>query len=201
MGTIEQLTLVAYNNFIIAGPSEDPANISKASGFIEAFIKIYKSGEEGRAKFISRGDFSGTHVREMQIWNLIGLKPEGKAWYLITAQGASQSVLTADNIWAYIWIDKGTFKSLDSQGKIRNIKILFDNISDPLALNIYSLYASKAKTCEDLKRFILKIQDYIWGPGQVLIKEKYSPQGLFYPAKDREDELKKAWESLAKLSG
>lgn len=199
-GRVEWLGVFAYGYFVIAGPPEDPAGVSGASNMLDAFTRIYRAGEEGKIKFVSRGDLSGTHVREMQIWNLTGLNPGGKPWYVRTAQGPVQTALMADNLNAYLLMDGGTYKSLESQGKIRNLRIHYVNTSEFLSLFTWSIVASKHEACKGLKGFISEFRDYVMGPGQELIEEKYSPQGLLYPAKGRED-LKSVWESLAKLGG
>lgn len=198
---IEWHGVFAYGYFVLAGPYEDPANVSGARSLIEAFKKIYMAGEEGKAKFVSRGDLSATHVREMLAWNLTDLDPKGKPWYIRTAQGPVQTALIADNMRAYLLMDEGTYKVLKSQGKIRDLKILYANTSDPLNFHVYSIVSSKNDVCKGFRKFILGLRDYIMGPGQAIIEEKYAPQGLVYPVKGKEEEVRKGWELLSKIGG
>ncbi len=198
---IEWHGIFAYSYFIVAGPPGDPANVSGARSLAEVFERIYRAGERGEAKFVSRGDLSATHVREVLVWNFTGLNPEGKQWYVRTAQGPVQTALVADNMEAYLLMDEGTYIALKSQGKIRDLKMLYTNKSDPLNLYVASIVSSKNDACKGLRTFILELRDYIMGPGQAVIEEKYSPQGLLHPAKGREEELRKAWESLSKIGG
>ena len=72
-------TLIGSNEFYIVGPKNDPANIKTASSGADAYSKIAKV----QAKFISRGDKSGTHQKEMDIWKKAGIAPEGN-WYIVT---------------------------------------------------------------------------------------------------------------------
>lgn len=75
--------LLMYNDFVIIGPEKDPAGIKGLKYATEAIRKISENG----AAFISRGDKSGTHVAEMELWGKAGIKPSG-AWYKIYEKGA-----------------------------------------------------------------------------------------------------------------
>ncbi|MDM7275268.1 MAG: hypothetical protein P3X22_003995 [Thermoprotei archaeon] len=200
-GVIEWHGVFAYSYLIVAGPSDDPANVSGARSLMDAFKRIYMAGEEGKARFISRGDLSAEHVREMLTWNLTGFDPRGRAWYIRTAQGPVQTALIAENMRAYLLMDEGTYIALNVQDKIRDLKILYANSSDPLNLFVASMVSSKNDACKSLRAFILELREYVMGPGQAIIEEKYSPQGLLYPAKGKERELREAWESLSKIGG
>jgi tungstate transport system substrate-binding protein len=197
-GKIERLALFAYNEFIIVGPRSDPANVSSAVNAVEAFKRIYMAGELGLARFISRGDMSGTNIREIQLWNLAGLNPEGKSWYLKTGQSISQVLIIADNLDAYTLTDIGTYMKLENQGKLRNLVTLK---SDPTYLiNVYSMYLSKTTPCDDPYTWYIafKLRDYLLSRGQDLISIKY--MGLLNPVKGREDMVLQAWLALTKLS-
>ena len=67
---------VMYNNFVVLGPTDDPAGIKGENNVIEAFRKIADS----KSPFVSRGDNSGTYIREQDLWKLVGVTPEGE-WY------------------------------------------------------------------------------------------------------------------------
>ena len=197
-GKVERLAIFGYNEFVIVGPSNDPANVSNASNSIDAFKRIYEAGEKGLVKFVSRGDQSGTNVRELQIWNLAELNPEGKPWYLKSGQGMAQTLLMADNLNAYTLTDIGTYLSLVNQGKLKNTVILK---RDPLYLiNVYSMYLSKASPCDNPYTWYVafKFRDYLMSSGQDLLSAKY--KGLVNPVKGNESLIEQAWKTLTKLS-
>ncbi|WP_440058986.1 substrate-binding domain-containing protein [Thermogladius sp. 4427co] len=196
-GRIERLATFAYNDFIVVGPSNDPANISSAPNVIEAFKRIYNAGEVGLAKFVSRGDMSGTNVRELQIWNLTKLNPEGRAWYLKSGQGMAQTLIMADDLNAYTLTDRGTYLNLVNQGRVKNLVVLKE---DPLYLvNVYSMYLSKAGSCDNPYTWYIayKFRDYLMDRGQDLLSAKY--KGLVNPVKGNETWIEEAWEALTKL--
>ncbi len=105
-----------YNDFVIVGPTSDPAGIKGMKMATEALKKI----SEKKVTFISRGDKSGTHVAEMQLWEKAGLKPSG-SWYVVYEKGATGNVPTlryADEKNAYTVIDRATYLTLKSQIKL-----------------------------------------------------------------------------------
>jgi tungstate transport system substrate-binding protein len=119
--------LVMHNDFIFAGPAEDPAKIKgKSSG--EALKAIFGSG----AFFISRGDDSGTHKMELALWQQTGLNPKGAKWYLESGQGMGATLLMASEKKGYTLSDRGTY--LAEKHNIR-LDILCEG--DPSLLNIY----------------------------------------------------------------
>ena len=98
-----------YNDFVIVGPTEDPAGIKGMKSANEALKAISGKG----IPFISRGDKSGTHVAEMELWGKAGIKPSG-AWYKIYEKGAEGNAPTlryTDQQKAYTVIDRATYLS------------------------------------------------------------------------------------------
>jgi len=194
---VERLAIFAYNEFVIVGPPQDPANVSSAHSAVEAFRRIYEAGEKGVAKFISRGDMSGTHARELQLWRLAGVRPENKAWYLKSGQGMAQTLLMAENIGSYALTDIGTYLVLRGQGRLEGLVVLK---KDPdYLLNVYSMYLSKAPVCNSpaILHVALRLRDYVMSRGQELLELKYS--GVLNPVKGREDLVLEAWVKLASL--
>ena len=122
---------VMYNDFVIVGPAEDPAEIRGVRDAVTAFKKILSH----RLYFISRGDNSGTHKKEMSLWKEAGLRPEGR-WYLETGQGMGATLKIADEKRAYLFSDRATY--LSYKDKI-NLTVLFEG--DKRLLNPYSLIA------------------------------------------------------------
>jgi tungstate transport system substrate-binding protein len=121
-----------YNDFVIMGPAADPAGIKGMKTAAEALRTIAAKG----ASFISRGDQSGTHVAEMDLWKGAGIKPAG-AWYVVYEKGASGNGPTlkyTDEKGAYTVIDRATYLSLKKEIKL---VILVEN--DEAMLNFISL--------------------------------------------------------------
>jgi len=93
-----------HNDFVIIGPLDDPAGIAGASSAAEALQKISKEG----ATFVSRGDDSGTHKKEKQLWKDAGIEPGGD-WYLAVGQGMGAVLQIADDRQGYALTDRGTY--------------------------------------------------------------------------------------------
>lgn len=129
--------IIAYNYFVIVGPTSDPARISNLNSIIDVMHAIYSAGEKGKAVFISRGDESGTHQRELYLWKISNLKPSGD-WYIETGSGMSETLLVTNEKLGYTLTDTGTFLKLKREGKLPYLKILYSN--DSLLINIYSMY-------------------------------------------------------------
>jgi tungstate transport system substrate-binding protein len=105
-----------YNDFVIVGPSDDPAGIQGMKVATEALKTISGKG----APFVSRGDRSGTHVAEMELWEKAGMKPSGP-WYVIYEKGSEGNVPTlryTDQKGAYTVIDRATYLALKDQIKL-----------------------------------------------------------------------------------
>jgi tungstate transport system substrate-binding protein len=105
-----------YNDFVIVGPPDDPAGIKGMKQATEALRRMAEKG----VLFISRGDRSGTHVAEMELWNKAGLKPSG-SWYVIYEKGAegnAPTLIYTDQKGACTVIDRATFLTLKDQIKL-----------------------------------------------------------------------------------
>jgi tungstate transport system substrate-binding protein len=121
--------LVMHNDFILLGPSSDPAGVKGTTVATDAFTNIYNNG----ADFISRGDDSGTDKLEKALWKKAGLDPTGKSWYEETGQGMGASLQVANQRDAYIMSDRGTFLA----SKSLSLVIVLEG--DPALLNVYSV--------------------------------------------------------------
>lgn len=95
---------VMHNDFIVVGPSGDPAGVAHASDAADAMRRIAKA----KALFASRGDDSGTNAKELSLWADAGVHPGGK-WYIETGQGMGATLTIADQKQAYTLSDRGTF--------------------------------------------------------------------------------------------
>ena len=105
-----------YNDFVIMGPANDPAGIKGMKSAKEALKRIAEKGPP----FITRGDKSGTHVSEMQLWEKAGIKPQGP-WYVTYERGTEGNAPTlkyTDEKQAYTFMDRATYLSLKSQIKL-----------------------------------------------------------------------------------
>ena len=120
--------LVMHNDFIIVGPSEDPAKIKGIKSSSESFKKIALA----KALFLSRGDNSGTHAKEKDIWKAAGINPEGEKWYQQTGLGMGQTLSVASEKKGYTLADRGTYLALK---KNLGLDVLVEG--DAILLNIY----------------------------------------------------------------
>ena len=105
---------VMYNDFVLIGPKADPAHVAGTKDVATAFRKI----KEASAPFVSRGDRSGTHFAELEIWKLAGIDiaREKGPWYRDTGQGMGPALNTAAGMNAYILADRGTWLSFKNRG-------------------------------------------------------------------------------------
>ncbi len=120
--------LVMHNDYIIVGPSEDSAKSKGLKSSSEAFKKI----ASGKALFLSRGDNSGTHSKEKEIWKAAGTNPEGEKWYQQTGLGMGQTLSVASEKKGYTLADRGTYLALK---KNLGLDLLVEG--DAILLNIY----------------------------------------------------------------
>jgi tungstate transport system substrate-binding protein len=128
-GKMQNRRLVMYNDFVIIGPAEDPAKIKGLSKAMDALKRI----AETLARFVSRGDKSGTHNLELALWKQAGIEPKG-SWYIESGQGMGQTLGIANERAGYTITDRATF--LAFQKRI-TLPILVEK--DRPLLNIYSV--------------------------------------------------------------
>jgi tungstate transport system substrate-binding protein len=174
--------LVMHNDFVIVGPPSDPAGIRGKSP-VEALMQIYNSG----AAFVSRGDESGTHVKELALWKNAGLDPSGQDWYLETGQGQGATLLVASEKGAYALVDRGTYLAYRQN---LDLDILMEG--DPFLLNVYHVITVNPEKWPDTNLEAAKaFADFITSPeGQKIIGEfgvKEYGQPLFIPDAGKTD--------------
>lgn len=119
---------VMYNDFVIVGPKDDPAGIKNTS-VIVALEKVADTD----SIFISRGDNSGTHKRELILWKVVGIEEKG-SWYIETGTGMGQTLLVASEKGGYTLSDKATYMSMKDR---LDLAILVSGAR--LLLNPYSI--------------------------------------------------------------
>jgi tungstate transport system substrate-binding protein len=139
--------IIAYNFFVIIGPTEDPARI-EGLPVADALLRIKEAGEEGRVEWISRGDDSGTHSKEKSLWNKSGeevslLREE--EWYLESGSGMTSTLRIADERRAYTLCDIGTYLRIFNNGAI-DLEILIESGKE--TLNVYSAIVSNPEINE-----------------------------------------------------
>ncbi len=122
-------TTFMHNDFVLLGPANDPAKVEDTGNIIDAFKKI----SEAKVLFISRGDKSGTHKKELKIWQEAGITPE-KERYLETGQGMAQTVQVANEKQAYSLVDRSTYLSLQ-----KSLNLIIVSQGDEMLRNNYSL--------------------------------------------------------------
>lgn len=122
-------TLIGSNEFYIVGPAADPAKIAAASSAADAYRRI----ADAQAKFVSRGDNSGTHQKEMSVWKSAAVVPEG-AWYIVTKAFMTASLKRADADGAYFMTDSSTWVA--AKNDVPQLKVLFRG--DKALVNTYS---------------------------------------------------------------
>jgi len=109
------------------------------------------------AKFFSRGDNSGTHKKEMMIWEEAGINPSG-IWYIVTGDLMWPTLSRCDNEHGYFMTDSSTF--IVKKTEIKNLRVLFRG--DPILVNIYhALTVPEGKTTKEMYRFVCKFIGFL----------------------------------------
>lgn len=133
-GLLLNRRLVMHNDYIVVGPTEDPAKIKGLASAADALKRI----AETKAAFVSRGDNSGTHQLEKKLWKEAKLEPAG-AWYLQAGQGMGATLGIASEKRAYAVTDRGTFLAFQKRVQLVNLVE-----KDRVLLNIYSVLEANA---------------------------------------------------------
>ena len=178
---------VMFNDFVLIGPEADPAGIAAAATGADALQLIYDS----HSTFVSRGDDSGTHAKELALWEAAGLSPAPtEAWYLSIGQGMGETLQLAHEALGYTLADRGTYLSMAEA--LPDLTVLFGGVTiadnpDPAMRNPYGVIQVKpadpqapaAQKAEEFVAWLTSIET------QELILEfgvgKFG-QPLFYPA-------------------
>ncbi|MEW6409907.1 MAG: substrate-binding domain-containing protein [Nitrospirota bacterium] len=180
---------VMYNDFVIIGPTHDPAKIKGMKNASDAFSKIANAN----SFFVSRGDRSGTHIKELSIWEKVGINPvrrsfsngvnpKGEKWYLEVGQGMEKTQRIANEKRAYTLTDRGTWLATKDKDRLDMVIVLE---GDPILFNQYGVMAVNPKKHPYIKfKEAMKFIKWIISPeGQKAIgsfKDKHG-NALFYP--------------------
>ncbi len=168
---------VMYNDFILAGPKSDAAKVVGGKDILAALNRINSTG----AAFVSRGDKSGTHMAELELWKLanVDIARDKGAWYRDTGQGMGPALNTAASMNAYILVDRGTWISFRNRG---DLAILVEG--DQRLFNQYGvMLVNPAKHAHVKKDFGQAFIDWVVSPeGQKAIADyKIGGEQLFFP--------------------
>jgi tungstate transport system substrate-binding protein len=177
--------LVMHNDFVIVGPPSDPASL-RTQPTLDA-KRVFKAIFDSASVFVSRGDDSGTHVKELALWKQAGLDPHNQPWYLETGQGQGATLSIASEKGGYALTDRGTFLAYRSNV---DLEILYEG--DPFLLNVYHVITVNPEKFPNTNLAGAKaFADFITSPaGQKLIAEfgvKEYGQPLFFPDADETD--------------
>jgi tungstate transport system substrate-binding protein len=166
---------VMYNDFIIVGPESDPAGTAKSNTVAEVLQRIHASEKP----FISRGDDSGTHKRELILWQSASKSPDG-SWYREVGQGMGKTLQIANEVDGYTMTDRGTWLAYESK---LDIQLLFEG--DPPLFNPYGIIAVNPERHPDVNYAgAIKLIKWMTTPAvQKMIGEfKIKGQQLFVPS-------------------
>ncbi len=165
---------VMYNDFIIVGPEADPAGV----GNISDVGQLFAAFAEKKAPFISRGDDSGTHKKELSLWADAGISPEGD-WYVSIGSGMGDTLFMADEKEGYTLTDRATYLSLRDK---LDLAIVFEG--KPELFNQYGIMAVNPANYPEInyEGAMLLIDFFISAEGQQLVAG-FKPYGdtLFFP--------------------
>jgi tungstate transport system substrate-binding protein len=168
---------VMYNDFVLIGPKSDPARVAGGRDILEALKRI----KSASAPFVSRGDRSGTHIAELDLWKAAGIdiaKDKGP-WYKDTGQGMGPALNTASAMSAYILADRGTWISFKNRG---DLAIAVEG--DKRLFNQYGVMLVNPAKHPDVKKDLGQaFVDWVISPeGQKAIAEyKIGGEQLFFP--------------------
>jgi tungstate transport system substrate-binding protein len=168
---------VMYNDFVLIGPKGDPAKVGGGKDIVDALKKV----RAAQAPFVSRGDRSGTHMAELDLWKASGIdldKVKGP-WYRDTGQGMGPALNTAASMGAYILADRGTWLAFKNRGELT---ILVEG--DRRLFNQYGVMLVNPEKHPSVKKELgQQFIDWLVSPaGQKTIADyRINGEQLFYP--------------------
>ena len=168
---------VMYNDFVLIGPKSDPAKIAGGKDIIEALKKV----QSAQVPFVSRGDKSGTHMAELELWKVSGVDLERAKgpWYRDTGQGMGPALNTASSMNAYLLADRGTWLAFKNRG---DLAILVEG--DKRLYNQYGVMLVSPDKHPTVKKDLGQtFVDWVISPaGQKVIADyKINGEQLFFP--------------------
>jgi len=168
---------VMYNDFVLIGPRADPAGVTQADSMQDALVRI----AESNSAFASRGDDSGTHRKERELWGTTRIEPSGR-WYRQLGSGMGPTLNTAAAMDAYVLADRGTWLSFRNR---QDLVIVFEG--DEALLNAYGSIPVNPERFDWVKADLAQQwHDWLVAPeGQTAIAEyRINGEPLFFPVLD-----------------
>lgn len=161
---------IMYNDFVLVGPSSDPANIANAASAADALQRI----DATDSVFVSRGDDSGTHKKELSIWKSAGIAPDSLgAPYRSVGSGMGAALNTASGMDAYILSDRPTWLTFGNKG---DLALLFSG--DPVLFNPYALLPVNPQRHPHVKAdAVARLEDWLAGPRGKEVIESFTHDG------------------------
>ena len=171
---------IMYNDFVLIGPSNDPAAIADAKTAAQALDAISTS----KSLFVSRGDDSGTHRKELSLWKSSNLDPENfdAGWYRAAGSGMGATLNTASGMNAYVMSDRASWLKFGNKG---DLKLLFSG--DPILFNQYAFLPVNPEKHSHVKSSLVKVlEDWLVSPSSQKMIGEYKINGevLFTPNAD-----------------
>lgn len=171
---------IMYNDFVVIGPKADPAAVAQASTARDALARIAASG----AEFVSRGDDSGTHKKELALWRTADLDPaEFEAWYKAVGAGMGAALNTASGLDAYILADRASWLNFANKG---GLAVLFEG--DPELFNQYAYLPIDPERHPHVNAAAaIELEDWLTGSQAAALIGGYQIDGetlFFFNAKD-----------------
>ena len=159
---------IMYNDFVFAGPLDDPAGMKDAPSAASALNAVAQAG----AMFVSRGDDSGTHQAEMALWAQAGIDPDG-AWYRGVGAGMGAALNTATGLNAYVMSDRASWIKFGNKGEL---DLLFSG--DPALFNQYSFIPVSPGTYAHIPAAaIAELENWLTGPEAAALINGYRVEG------------------------
>ncbi|WP_298837067.1 substrate-binding domain-containing protein [uncultured Roseobacter sp.] len=161
---------IMYNDFVFIGPVDDPAAVGIASSAIDALQKI----GDARPAFVSRGDDSGTHKKELSLWRQAGFKADTfGGWYRQVGAGMGASLNTASGLNAYILADRASWLNFGNKG---DLALLY--AGDPVLFNQYAFLPVNPERHAHVRNDLAeKLEAWLTGPRAQELIDSYSING------------------------
>ncbi len=161
---------IMYNDFILIGPSADPAKIAAAETAASALQKIAAT----KAPFVSRGDDSGTHKKELSLWQAAGLDPATfGSWYRAAGAGMGATLNVASGMDAYVMADRASWLNFGNKG---DLELLF--AGDPVLFNQYAFIPVNPQRHPHVKtELVAQLEDWLTGETAAKLINGYKING------------------------
>lgn len=163
-----------YNRFVLVGPPANPAQLSPSMKIVASLNRI----QAGAHRFISRGDRSGTHHRELMLWKAAGILAQG-AWYQEVGQGMGQTLVVADQREAYTLSDEATYLAFK-----RRLSLKVFSGDESILMNPYAVMAVSPKKHPHVNtKGVRALMDWLTGPNgqQAIAAYRRGGRQLFFP--------------------